>query len=45
MSVISTLLPVPIVVSTSRIVKKEIISALADMISFGISLIPFAAGG
>lgn len=31
--------------STSRIVKKEIISAIADMISFGISLIHFAAGG
>ncbi|MGO5361257.1 MULTISPECIES: UDP binding domain-containing protein [unclassified Collinsella] len=30
--------------SMSRIVKKEVISANADMTSFGIRLIPFAAG-
>ena len=30
---------------TRRIDKKEVISAIADMTSFGISLIPFPAGG
>ena len=29
---------------TSRIDKKEVISAIADMTSFGISLVPFPAG-